>query len=385
MKKIKAMIVILIALECVLQTVSLLRYAIARRNYNQSIQNTISTNWFYRNPENQWWIKEGYDMRSEFHPFTGWITAPKETPHIHISNENVRKTVGNPDNTQDLPTIFVFGGSTAWGDNYPDDQTIPSYMAQKINANGPRAVVTNHAQVGFNSSQEVAYFIQLLKQNKAPSLAIFIDGCNDFYTPIDSNKHNTVFHEEDMRAYINNIWDFSASKPPVNRGLLSANAWNAIKKYIKLYYYPKQLLTVLSDFFHGNTSDKSASYEWDETSLIQTVSHTYGQNVQIIDALSQKYNFDYLFFFQPLLLSKTHKTDEEILVGGKTLELHSNAYKKLTETITNMQLPNFYDGTDAFNSITTPVFTDHCHMAGEGNAVLAQKLISIIDAHYNIR
>jgi hypothetical protein len=78
--------------------------------------------------------------------------------------------------------VFLFGGSTAFGIALPDNQTIASYLQQRANQAGctPRVQVYNFGRPTYLSSQERILFEQLLLAGTAPSVAVFLDGLNDF-------------------------------------------------------------------------------------------------------------------------------------------------------------------------------------------------------------
>jgi len=79
--------------------------------------------------------------------------------------------------------VFVFGGSTTFGYGLPDDETVPSHLADLLadRAGGRRVAVYNFGRGYYFSTQERTLFERLLAQGFVPDVAIFLDGLNDFY------------------------------------------------------------------------------------------------------------------------------------------------------------------------------------------------------------
>ena len=80
--------------------------------------------------------------------------------------------------------VFVFGGSTTYGTNVPDDGTIPSklqeILALEYRCGAKPIVVYNFARPGYFSTQERILLETLLLKEIVPDFVVFIDGLNDF-------------------------------------------------------------------------------------------------------------------------------------------------------------------------------------------------------------
>ena len=62
-------------------------------------------------------------------PYTIWDRRYHPGDLINIDLEGFRHTTNNSD-ADDALSVWVFGGSTAWGEGAPDDETIPSHLAR---------------------------------------------------------------------------------------------------------------------------------------------------------------------------------------------------------------------------------------------------------------
>lgn len=126
------------------------------------------------------------------------------------------RATSQPSADADRPTltVWVFGGSTAFGYGVPDDQTLPSHVQKSLQLAFPdkRIVVTNHAHLGYFSSQEAALFFWLLRSGRRADLAIFVDGLND--SSVISDRPNVDF-DETVSAADEPMIRFSDRFPPM--------------------------------------------------------------------------------------------------------------------------------------------------------------------------
>jgi len=79
-------------------------------------------------------------------------------------------------------SVFVFGGSTAFGYGVRDEDTIASFLQERLRqATGQKVAVYNFGRGFYYSSQELLLFLRLLQQGAVPDVAVFIDGFNDIH------------------------------------------------------------------------------------------------------------------------------------------------------------------------------------------------------------
>jgi hypothetical protein len=132
-------------------------------------------------------LREHKDSYAVYEPFTGFRPAAVRGRWLNVDPRGFRVSRNQgpwPPDRRDL-VVFVFGGSTGFGVNVPDDHTVASYLQAALAASHPgRAVrVYNFARGGFFSSPERILFGQLLLEGAVPQLAVFLDGMNDFFFP----------------------------------------------------------------------------------------------------------------------------------------------------------------------------------------------------------
>ena len=122
----------------------------------------------------------------EYEPWVEFKNIDYKGTYMNISDK-VRKSIPesyiNPAST-DTILIYFFGGSTMFGFNVADFETIPSYFVDAYKAKYPNAKsikVVNWGCPNYYSYQELMLFTKLLIENHKPDIAIFFDGLNDFW------------------------------------------------------------------------------------------------------------------------------------------------------------------------------------------------------------
>jgi hypothetical protein len=98
----------------------------------------------------------------------------------------------------DTIDIFFFGGSTMYGWNLSDAETIPSQLLNLYKQkypNGKSVRIRNYGITYYYSKQELMLFSKLLFEDERPDIVIFMDGLNDFY------PSRMLFHDRPYFAY----------------------------------------------------------------------------------------------------------------------------------------------------------------------------------------
>jgi len=366
----KRIVIGLVITEVALQIISFGRFV-----YYTYQARRQASNWYILNPENRWITNQDAKMISQYHPLLAWTYAPISTPNIHIDNGMVRRTLGNPkENIADIPSLYFFGGSTMWGAFAKDGETIPSYFSREINAGGPAIRAINYGHVAYNSNQELALFVNLLKGNKIPDYVIFYDGCNDFKTAPD-----LVYGQTRMREYLGNMDPIlfpviSLENKSLLNHRLVVNAIAFIGSHIKIVHYPMQAVPRLWQWITTDNATKEKPLSQEE--LAQTVAENYSRNAAVIDVLSRVYGFRYLLLWQPLaydkVLTKTERMFPNIEHEAKP------TYELTKQRVRENNISNFVDLSDIFiASAGASVFIDDCHVTPEANRVIGVRIAQL--------
>ena len=100
---------------------------------------------------------------------------------------------------KDTVRIWFFGGSTMFGFNVTDAETIPSQFAQLYRdsvADGPSVEIINYGIPYYYSYQELSLLTNLLFQKTAPDAVVFLDGLNDILQSDLSIAHTSANSSE---------------------------------------------------------------------------------------------------------------------------------------------------------------------------------------------
>ena len=141
--------------------------------------------------------RETFAVRYVYAPFVQFRGMPMRTRFVEVTPDGRRL----PDHDQPWPpraedlTFFVFGGSTIFGNNLRPDQTVPVALERELRRRFPDTTVHvyNFGCGYYFSSQERALFNQLLESGITPDFAVFVDGLNDFLTPLGLPKFTRPF------------------------------------------------------------------------------------------------------------------------------------------------------------------------------------------------
>ena len=119
---------------------------------------------------NETW--RNYD-KFKFVPFTGHSEKNREGKFVNFTEENGRK-VNRPNSCKKY--IYLYGGSTTFGYNVTDEQTIGQYIQNFLN---DEYCIYNHGRAYYYSKQENHLFFLHIENKKKIDYAIFLDGINE--------------------------------------------------------------------------------------------------------------------------------------------------------------------------------------------------------------
>ncbi len=136
--------------------------------------------------------------RFEYEPWIEFKNINYQGKYVNV-NASQRRSIPsefiNP-SSKDTVDIFFFGGSTTFGFNVADEETIPSQFVQLYKAkfpNGKSVCVHNYGTPTYYSYQELVLFTKLLFEGNRPDIVIFIDGVNDFWFAKASYYNQSYF------------------------------------------------------------------------------------------------------------------------------------------------------------------------------------------------
>ncbi|TAE31151.1 MAG: hypothetical protein EAZ92_03125 [Candidatus Kapaibacterium sp.] len=296
-----------------------------------------------------------------YEPYSLWKNPDYATPTFTVE-QGYRKTVQTAYNQDDSAmTVWMFGGSTMFCADTPDDWTISSRLAAKLKEAYPdrKFVIQNYGLPGFVNDQEAVLLSKLLMQGKRPDAVIFYDGFNEGHLKVAMTKpmahgfynlYDQIYRSIKERLWANLVWKSS-------------------------------LLTLVM-----RSRNDGIKFEKDENVLkarSEAVSSSYANTLTFVQNLAKTYNFKAYFFWQPSLLT-TQKTltEKEAALQKMMLESNGKGYGILLETVraktlNNPQTPvnTAFDINNALDSVKETAFVDYAHLGPRGNDAIAEAML----------
>ncbi|MBI5210014.1 MAG: SGNH/GDSL hydrolase family protein [Elusimicrobia bacterium] len=123
-------------------------------------------------------------IESRYTSFAQYREAPRTGRFVNIDPGGFRRGAF-PDPwpaPKDGLTVFVFGGSTAFGYGVQDADTIASALQAALGPMVPAVPVRvyNFGRCAYFSSLERTIFVKRILEGNVPGIAVFIDGTNEF-------------------------------------------------------------------------------------------------------------------------------------------------------------------------------------------------------------
>lgn len=213
-----------------------------------------------------------------FEPYTLFRAPPMAGRYVNVTAQGYRQggsgTPWPPDTS--ATNLFVFGGSTTFGYEVADQETIPAQLAVRLAELLPdrRVAVYNFASPNYASVQERIRLEQLLLDGYVPRVAIFIDGFDEFLWP---------YYAPVM------LQPFVEAIPRPSTSQLTSVALRAILRRLA----PGWLEALVG-------RDGAANHRTGELSDPATVLDRYLANRRLVEAVCERFGVQPLFVWQPV-------------------------------------------------------------------------------------
>ena len=322
----------------------------------------------------QGWLTDYRELldsqQGEWHPYVYWRTRAYRGKHLNINEAGIRRTWNST--ASPLPgqlKIFMFGGSTLWGQGARDEFTIPSLVSKKLaNRLDSGVWVVNFAENGYVSTQEVITLMLELRKGNVPDVVVFFDGVNDTFSAFQSGVAGIPQNEN------NRVAEFDSLK--------RLNWRQGILERLGLYRLGAGVVRFLGV---SRPPRFSRSDRLPPDALARAVVSVYLHNVSIVDALAQRFGFQALFFWQPTVFTKKRLSlREQQWYGqfwsrfGGSGPLFGKVYGAFRERIRTNTVDNIYDLSGIFDEASNTVFIDEFHIVEAGNEKIAAAIVETL-------
>lgn len=295
-------------------------------------------------------------VQHQYEPFVGWKMLPYAGKTLHVSKEGTRiHTAASPAGKKEK-SVHFFGGSTMWGEGSDDEHTIPALF----NNSNPEYEVYNHAQLAYNSRQELDALISLYASGANPDVVIFYDGVNDaaFLCPKDIRElpaHRLV---------------------PMYREKLYVGR-SAVVKDLAVDIFIENIVKLIQVKTYKPSPDKSPYDCVSNPEKAEQIAAMMIRNWEIANEIVTSRNGKFLAFLQPAAFIGNPKTDHLTLdeeLGRNFQEI----YKRLKAKIADKNYPWVVDLTDKFDG-NEYIYIDFCHVSPNGNEIIANEISKVLN------
>jgi hypothetical protein len=371
---------------CVLEGIASLGYLLKTRLGAHSIDQRVAADEY----ADRSWV-DGYyrefhqSLELQWSSYVYWRQRPHRGNYINIAEDGTRLTIdgeSTEEESREAIRIFMFGGSTLWGTGARDAFTIPSLVAKELRSRGVISKITNFGETAYVSTQELITLLLRLRQRDLPDLVVFYDGVNDIMSAYQQDIAGLPQNE------FNRVREFNLSTP----AKLKYRALLVTRDFVEQL----SMVALLRDLLGRSTArPENGSVEnrfdsaqavkqhaIDVESLASDVLRTYMANLELIAALSDEYQFRYLFYWQPTIFDKTHLTKFERLQRDK-MDRAEHFIHKTYDLLHRTNLADrygnsFHDLTKIFSKVKGPIYLDWSHPGESGNKIIAKRMANDI-------
>ena len=280
-----------------------------------------------------------------------------------------RRTTDQPENFKHR--ILLFGGSTVFSTDVPDQYTLPSYLQRLLNQNFPNQYrVENFGVMSVRAYQELE-LLKLVGVNEG-DIVIFFDGVNDIlYVVYYKGLSQSVIQSANVTK--------KASQTPFEKTILSLiDKFKEHSDALKfLYYFSKKT-------YPNHIKEK--------TELDKFVAHAENEYIKIIQKAykyTESFGARFVHILQPNIYTRNkHSTYEQSVVknyltvppGAEVA--FQNGNKSFREGLKNLQNQGIksVDFSDVFNSKpeNDEYYLDFVHVNHLGNEIWATEIYKTI-------
>jgi lysophospholipase L1-like esterase len=308
------------------------------------------------------WLTTGFHETSgpggQWAPYVAWRGKPFSGRYVNVDVNGLRHT-WNMQATQPLE-IYVFGGSTLWGQGARDDYTIPSALSKMLAEVFPSRVrVTNFGQLGYVNTQEMIALFRELQHGSRPDIAIFYDGYNDTFAAFQ-NRVAGVPQSEQNRIKEFNILNRSRSRDLYWEVLKRSNLYNLMEGVHTKLFGTKPLPPLSPEM---------------QNQLAADVLQNYSMNKTIIESVAQTTGFISCFYWQPTPYTRPNRNRfEESWLRDAAQELFFEEVYAAVRRSSLETNASFHDISDVFQGHEGTLYIDEAHTTERGNEIIARRI-----------
>ncbi len=328
------------------------------------------------------------------HPVLEFQERVQSSDVYNVGYEGIRfdqKVNKNNANSVINGAVWVFGGSTTFGQGVEDDETITAYLNRMDTTN----TYINFGVHAYYQSNEIEKLLLLLKKGYRPSGIIFIDGLNDITRMIETNFYpletpalakngyssdfniatkesgNTVFKQLPVIRLLRSM--VGTQKGPDQAKMLPWNQYDDVYNPDNLYNVnPRQHFqsTILRSPY-SNIDTSALNY------IVWKLDVLYRFNYRFIEKITKAYNIPFTVYYQPIGILSTVNPfwiDSATIFKSPLFVNFNYMVPKIREKIKHWNFPSFIDISDVDDSCGN-CYVDLTHYSPELNRIIAETIL----------
>lgn len=296
-------------------------------------------------------IDEAFRQPGGWRPLPGTnAIVPNDFRGKYFTIENgIRRTTDVPADA--TATIYLFGGSTIYNSEVPDEDTVASYLQRALLERGfSRYRVVNFGVTSVGTSQQNERLEQT--QIAAGDTVVFYDGVNDVLQGVlYGNAGDTIYGNDRSRSFVQRL------------------VYRLAKNSVAARY----LLT------RANANYQIA----DVDARVARTAERFRGNIEQAERAVHAKGAAFVHFLQPTLYSLARRGDYErqLLTFGfvpmQAEQAFAATYPQLRAIVAARARRGAadFDLTGAFDDFAEPVYLDGWHINHRGNEVLAARIL----------
>jgi hypothetical protein len=293
-------------------------------------------------------------IQHQYEPFVGWKCLPYHGKTTTISTKGER--IHQQDQKAEARAVHFFGGSTMWGEGSDDLHTIPALF----NKEHPEYQVYNHAQLAYNSRQELDALISLYSKGEKADVVIFYDGVNDaaFLCPREITQlpaHRLV---------------------PMYREKLYGGHF-AIVKDLAAKLFLENILKVIHKYTVTPTTENSPYDCLSTPGKAEEIADMMLKNWEIAHEMVTSRGGKFIAILQPAAYISKPRTDH-LRLDEELGKNFAEVYKHIQSKIAARNYPWIHDLSTSFDN-KDYIFIDFCHVSPNGNAIMTRQISNIVE------
>ena len=256
--------------------------------------------------------------------------------------------------------IFFYGGSTTFGYNVADYQTIPSYLGGVLIDKKKDICVKNFGRGSYFSTQETILFQKhILNKNIGENdIVIFLDGINENG---NRNSRNTGFLFKVQKALNQKYWDMYKLTFPIFFESLAINQF--IKRIQKKLNLNKKNKLKQNNIFN----------------LQNELKHVYEKNISIRNGICKNINISCFNLLQPFATLHGKYFEKPTVGAIENRVLNINQRKNLLEKYNLLKdTSGIIDISDSLKDTVKLSYVDGVHYSPNANEKIALRIYDII-------